>query len=232
MNNKISVFLPTRAGSERVKNKNTRDFAGVKGGLLSIKLDQLLSLSKVKEVVLSTNDEVSIAVAHKHLTNTKLKLIRRPDHLAQSQTNLTDLVNYVPSICNNEHILWTHVTSPLVIAEDYEQAIDLYFENINQGYDSLMSVKEIQNYIWSESGNKVLNRKEGDLKKWPRTQDLEKIFEVNSAIFIASKKIYKEEQDRIGLRPYLLKHSSLQSVDVDWEEDFKIAEKLFSLLHE
>lgn len=229
MNNKISVFLPTRAGSERVKNKNTRDFAGVKGGLLSIKLDQLLSLSKVKEVVLSTNDEASIAVAHKHLTNTKLKLIRRPDHLAQSQTNLTDLVNYVPSICNNEHILWTHVTSPLVIAEDYEQAIDLYFENINQGYDSLMSVKEIQNYIWSESGNKVLNRKEGDLKKWPRTQDLEKIFEVNSAIFIASKKIYKEEQDRIGLRPYLLKHSSLQSVDVDWEEDFKIAEKLYKL---
>lgn len=227
MNNGISVFLPTRAGSERVKNKNTRDFAGVKGGLLSIKLAQLLSLSKVKEVVLSTNDEESIAVAQTYLSNSKLKLIRRPDHLAQSQTNLTDLVNYVPLICNNEHILWTHVTSPLVKGKDYAQAIDLYFEKINKGYDSLMTVKEIQNYIWSEAENKVLNRREGDLKKWPRTQDLEKVYEVNSAIFIASKKIYKEEQDRIGLKPYLLKQNSLQSVDVDWEEDFKIAEKLY-----
>lgn len=232
MNNGISVFLPTRAGSERVKNKNTRDFAGLKGGLLSLKLGQLLSLSKIKEVVLSTNDEGSIAVAQTYLSNPKLKLIRRPEHLAQSQTNLTDLVKYVPSICNNDHILWTHVTSPLVVAEDYEHAIDLYFEEIKKGYDSLMTVKEIQNYIWSEDKNKVLNRKEGDQKKWPRTQDLEKVFEVNSAIFIASKKIYEEEQDRIGLNPYLLKQNSLQSVDVDWEEDFKIAEKLFSLLQE
>lgn len=227
MNKEISVFLPTRAGSERVKNKNTRDFAGVEGGLLAIKLKQLLNLSKVKEVVLSTNDPGSIDIAQKFLSNAKLKIIIRPDHLAQSSTNLTDLVKYVPSICAYEHILWTHVTSPLVNAENYETAIDLYFEKINDNYDSLMSVKEIQNYIWSEKEKKVINRKEGDQKKWPRTQDLDKIFEVNSAIFIASKKVYEDEQDRIGVSPYLFVQNSLQSVDVDWEEDFKIAEKLY-----
>lgn len=227
MNKEISVFLPTRAGSERVKNKNTRDFAGVEGGLLAIKLKQLLNLPKVKEVVLSTNDPGSIDIAQKFLSNAKLKIIIRPDHLAQSSTNLTDLVKYVPSICAYEHILWTHVTSPLVNAENYETAIDLYFEKINDNYDSLMSVKEIQNYIWSEKEKKVINRKEGDQKKWPRTQDLDKIFEVNSAIFIASKKVYEDEQDRIGVSPYLFIQNSLQSVDVDWEEDFKIAEKLY-----
>ena len=30
----LSIFLPCRAGSERVKRKNTRRFAGVGGGLL------------------------------------------------------------------------------------------------------------------------------------------------------------------------------------------------------
>ena len=229
MNKEVSIFLPTRAGSERVANKNTRNFAGLEGGLLAIKLEQLLSLSKVKEVVLSTNDEASIEVAQNFLSNPKLKLIQRPDHLAQSHTNLIDLVNYVPSICSSEHILWTHVTSPLVNAEDYETAINLYFEKIAKNYDSLMSVKEIQNYVWSEKENKVLNKKDGDFKKWPRTQDLEKVYEVNSAIFIASKKIYKKENDRIGKKPYLLIHSFLQSIDVDWEEDFKIAEKLYEL---
>ena len=40
---KISFFLPTRKGSERVKNKNTRPFAGIKGGLVENKIKQLLS---------------------------------------------------------------------------------------------------------------------------------------------------------------------------------------------
>ena len=229
MNKDVSIFLPTRAGSERIANKNTRNFAKVKGGLLSIKLNQLLSLSNVKEVILSTNDEASIEVAQNFLSNPKLKLIQRPDHLAQSLTNLTDLVEYVPTICSSEHILWTHVTSPLVNAVDYETAINLYFEKMSENYDSLMSVKEIQNYVWSKKENKVSNRKDDDFKKWPRTQDLEKVYEVNSAIFIASKKIYKKENDRIGKKPYLLIHSFLQSIDVDWEEDFKIAEKLYEL---
>ena len=82
MNKEVSIFLPTRAGSERVANKNTRNFAGVEGGLLAIKLEQLLSLSNVKEVILSTNDEASIEVAQNFLSNPKLKLIQRPDHLA------------------------------------------------------------------------------------------------------------------------------------------------------
>jgi N-acylneuraminate cytidylyltransferase len=121
------------------------------------------------------------------------------------------------------------VTSPLVNAVDYKTAINLYFEKMAENYDSLMSVKEIQNYVWSKKENKVSNRKDDDFKKWPRTQDLEKVYEVNSAIFIASKKIYKKENDRIGKKPYILIHSFLQSIDVDWEDDFKIAEKLYEL---
>ena len=34
MGNKIAFFLPTRKGSERVRNKNTRPFAGIEGGLI------------------------------------------------------------------------------------------------------------------------------------------------------------------------------------------------------
>lgn len=226
MNKKVSVFLPTRSGSERVANKNTRKFAGVDGGLLAIKLQQLLEVTTIDEVVLSTNDEASIKVAGVYAKHPKLKIIKRPDALAQSQTNLTDLVNYVPSICNFGHILWTHVTSPLVTSKAYEEAIKVYFQNLENGFDSLMSVKEIQNYIWSKKENSVLNRKEGDFKKWPRTQDLEKAYEINSAIFIASKTVYDTENDRIGKRPFLLTHNNIQSVDVDWEEDFKLAEVL------
>ena len=226
LKNKISVFLPTRAGSERIKDKNTRLFGGIYGGLLYIKLKQLLEVEELKEVVLSTNDIESIKVAQNFTSSSKLKIIERPDHLARSNTNLTDLVKYVPEVCKSDHILWTHVTSPLVKATDYAKAIQIYFQYLGD-YDSLMSVKIIQNFVWSKDTNGVINKQDSDVTKWPRTQDLKKIYEVNSAIFIAPKTIYHSDEDRIGKKPYLLTHNQLQSVDVDNEEDFKLAEILY-----
>lgn len=41
MSEKIAFFLPTRKGSERVKSKNTRPFAGIEGGLVENKIKQL-----------------------------------------------------------------------------------------------------------------------------------------------------------------------------------------------
>lgn len=38
MSEKIAFFLPTRKGSERVKNKNTRPFADIEGGLVENKI--------------------------------------------------------------------------------------------------------------------------------------------------------------------------------------------------
>ncbi|WP_213522264.1 hypothetical protein [Nonlabens sp.] len=226
--NKVSVFLPTRSGSERVVNKNTKRFAGVEGGLLAIKLGQLVKCDNIDEIVLSTNDEKSIEIAENFkVISTKLKVILRPNELALSTTDLVDLVNYVPTICNNEHILWTHVTSPLVDTLDYSYAIELYLKNINEGYDSLMSVKAIQNFMWSEEENRVTNKQQDDDKKWPRTQDLIKMYEVNSAVFIAPKRVYKIEKDRVGIKPFLLEQNQIQSTDVDCEEDFKLAEILY-----
>ena len=38
----MTIFLPCRLGSERIPQKNTKDFAGIKGGLLKVKLNTLL----------------------------------------------------------------------------------------------------------------------------------------------------------------------------------------------
>ena len=43
MKKPIAFFLPTRKGSERVKNKNTRPFAGIQGGLMENKIRQLVA---------------------------------------------------------------------------------------------------------------------------------------------------------------------------------------------
>ena len=43
-----------RAGSERVPNKNTKTFSGVKGGLCKIKLEQLINCSLIDSILVST----------------------------------------------------------------------------------------------------------------------------------------------------------------------------------
>ena len=62
----ISFFIPCRAGSQRIKNKNTKSFAGVEGGLIKIKLDQLLSLDNEIPIVISTDDEKVIDIANSY----------------------------------------------------------------------------------------------------------------------------------------------------------------------
>lgn len=226
MNQTISVFLPVRKGSERVKNKNTKPFAGCTSGLLGLKLQTLIEVVEVNEIILSTNDPEAIEIGKSFFNKTdKLIISERPDSLASSSTSLIDLVKYVPTITNLQHILWTHVTSPFLQQEDYSKAIRNYFKAINNGYDSLMSVVQFKNFLWDSKKNDIINRVNAE--KWPRTQDLMELYEIDSGIFIASREIYLKHNDRVGLKPYLHENDKIKSFDIDWEEDFKIAETIF-----
>lgn len=224
---KVSVFLPCRAGSERVPKKNTRTFASIEGGLLKIKLNQLISCQSVDNIVLSTNDESVIAIAEK-LNNKKIVIDKRPEHLATSKTSTDDLVKYVPSVINDGIVLWTHVTSPFVDEVVYEKAIKQYLEVIKSGeYDSLMSVTALRTFIWNKSGAMNYDRTK---EKWPRTQTIEPLFEIDSGIFLADIDIYKKLEDRIGNKPFLFENNEIDSFDIDWEEDFFIAEAIYKQL--
>lgn len=224
----ISVFLPTRKGSERIINKNTRHFAGNEGGLLKLKLIQLLKSQHISEIILSTDDPVSIEIAES-LQNNKIKIVKRPEELALSTTSLVDLVRYVPTLCSSEHILWTHVTSPFVLYEDYDAICVKYSEQIKSGSDSLMTVKPIRNFIWDKDQNDLINRINNE--KWPRTQDLKVYYEIDSAAFLSSRANYLNYKDRLGKYPYLYEMEGIKGFDVDWEEDFRLAEILYKGLY-
>lgn len=220
--NKVIAFLPCRKGSKRVKNKNVRDFAGISGGLTYIKILQLLKVKEIKTIVISTNDEEVKTIA-KSFNDGRIVIDSRPNYLAESSTSTDDLISYVPKIIESGLVLWTHVTSPLVNEDVYSEAIKRYFENIRI-HDSLMSVTKIQKFIWNQNGPISYDRLK---EKWPRTQTIDPLYEVNSAIFIADIEIYKNIGDRIGKKPLLFKTSEKQSFDIDWEDDFEIAEVLW-----
>ena len=220
----ITCFLPCRKGSERIPKKNIRPIGGRSFGLLEIKLGQLLDARMIDRIILSTNDEEIIAYAS-GLQAARLEVRPRDDVLAASSTSTDELINYAGSQVEQGHVLWTHVTSPFLSASDYDAMIEKYLEQLEQGYDSLMSVTELRSFIWNDSGPVNYDR---NIEKWPRTQTLAPLYEVNSAVFLAPVEIYQRRKDRIGEQPYKYILDKVQGFDIDWEEDFLIADAMLS----
>ncbi len=224
---KVTFYLPTRKGSERVINKNTKPFAGIEGGLVENKIRQLLETRLVDEIIFSSNDDICISVAEKY-KDSRLKIIERPTELCLSSTNLQDLICYVPTITDADHILWGHVTTPLCGAEQYDDAIRLYLDKLNDGIDSLVGVTELRNFLLDKDG-KLINNNTDVL--WPRTQDLEPLYPINHTMFLTKRSVYLEQKNRIGRNPLLYIMDEVHSFDIDWPTDFIIAEIMYENLY-
>lgn len=220
MREKITCFLPCRQGSQRVPRKNIKPFAHYNFGLIEIKLKQLNATVNIDNIILSTDDLEIIEYASS-LSLTKLNIHHRSECLSSSETSTDDLVRHALDLIPQGHILWSHVTSPFITANHYDEIINSYHKAILSGYDSLMTVTEFYGFLWQ---NKHPLNYDRQIEKWPRTQTLQPIYEVNSGVFLASSNIYRKQNDRIGDKPYLYVLDKLISHDIDWSEDFAIAE--------
>ena len=222
----IDIFLPCRSSSVRVKNKNIIKFSNKKFGLFEIKILQLISIKGIRNIIVSTNDKKIINYLKKKKFK-KVVIIIRPNYLSTSKTSTDQLIKYVPKIIKSDHILWTHVTSPFFNTSDYENAIKLYKKNIKKN-DSLMGVTKIQDFIYDNKKPINFNKNK---EKWPRTQTLKKLYVINNTIFISSKKNYINLDDRIGKKPHLMEIKKIKAFDIDWPEDFKIAESIYEKIY-
>ena len=85
----------------------------------------------------------------------------------------------------------------------------------------------MQSFIWDEFG--PLNYSENK-QKWPITQDIKKLYEINSGAFIANKDIYKRLNNRLGEEPKYFILDKLQSLDIDNLDEFNLVEKILDSL--
>ncbi len=221
---KVTCFLPCRAGSERVLRKNIKPFAGHPFGLLQIKIRQLLSSTLISKIVLTTND-LDIITYIKSLGNPRVVLHLRDQALASSSTSTDLLVSHALELINEGHILWTHVTSPFISTSIYDKIIVSYFNHLAQGYDSLMTTTPLKSFLWSNEGPINYDR---NIEKWPRSQTLVPVQEINSGAFLAPVDVYKNLGDRIGVKPYLYEMDKISGFDIDWQDDFQVAECLLN----
>lgn len=216
--------MPCRSGSERVPNKNLRSFAG--STLLRIKLDQLFRMNQLNKVIVSTDDP-AVFDACKGITDPRLEIHERDSYYCSSSTTTDELVKYFAKVLDFEQLLWTHVTSPFADDTVYSRAIDLYEDGLLKGFDSVVGVEKVQEFVWRPDFTPVNYSFEKD-GVWPRTQTIKPVYIVNSALFIISHEMMKRQSNRVGVNPKFFEMNHLESFDIDWEADFKMAEVIWN----
>jgi CMP-N-acetylneuraminic acid synthetase len=216
----ISFFIPIRKGSKRVKNKNTKPIGKFKLGLLEIKIKQLKKLIKINKK--KHNLEFIVSTDSKRVENYCKKFnwikIHKRNKALSGDHSLQKIINLAPKICNGKYILWTHVTSPLFTALHYKEFIDKYLKKKSLKKTSAFSADMIQKFLYSNK-NGWLSHKT-DSTKWPRTQDLEPLYVLNSAAIIAHKITFIKEKNRICKNPIPIITKIKSGFDVDNKEDF------------
>ena len=90
-------------------------------------------------------------------------------------------------------------------------------------YDSAFSATSIDSFLVNED-NKWLSH-DRNKKKWPRTQDLKKMYMINNAIFGAKRHVYTKLNDRLGKKILPIITPKLLDLDIDYLEDIKILKK-------
>ena len=222
---KIIALLPMKGNSERVPNKNLKDFAGKP--LYHRVMDALLASKYIDKVIVNTDSEIIKADLKKYFEN-KVIIIDRPQEIIGDFVSMNKVIECDINNVEADIYLQTHSTNPLLKTKSIDAAIEKMIAlSEDKVYDSVFSVTRLQTRLYEANGTPLNHNPEELL----RTQDLEPLYEENSNFYIFTKEsFYNSGGKRIGLKPFMFEIDKIEAVDIDEPQDFIIAESLYKLL--
>lgn len=212
---KITVVVPVRKGSQRVKNKNFKTFAD--SNLLEVKLDILKQVDTIDEIIVNTDSEIAMQIADEYGVS---KCVRE-DYYASSECNNSEFFQNIAENTDTDYIIYSPCTSPLIKVDTYYDFINR-FRNAKDRYDSLTTVTDVKQHLWLDE--KPMNYNPSDS---PNTQDLPDIVSLTYGISIISKDNMIKYRNIVGEKPLFYKLDDFEAVDVDNPIDFEFAEFLY-----
>lgn len=225
-NKTFLAIIPARGGSKRLPRKNVLDLCGKP--LIAWSIEAGLKSQYVDKIVVTSDDDEILEISEKFGAN----IIKRPDELASDASTTFDAIKHsINNVEKYDYIVLLQPTSPLRNSKNIDEAIEL-LESKNA--DAVVSVCEMDHSpLWSntlpENGNMNNFLKDEILNK--RSQDIEKYYRLNGAIYICKTDKLLEEKS------FMLKHNifayvmnRMNSVDIDEDIDFKVAKTLICSL--
>jgi CMP-N-acetylneuraminic acid synthetase len=221
---KILALLPMKGHSERVPNKNIRNFCGYP--LYHAIMKSLLDSHYISKVVINTDSAIIKEDALKFFKDNVI-IHDRPESIRGDFVSMNEIIGYDIEKLGGEHFLQTHSTNPLLQTKTIDRAIERHFDALTEGYDSLFSVTLLQTRLYNSAGIAINH----DPDELIRTQDLPPVYEENSCLYIFNRKSFWVKKSRIGENPVMFEIPREEALDIDEKIDFEIAEFLYKKLH-
>jgi len=225
MQKKILALLPMKGNSERVVNKNLKNFNGFP--LYHRVMKTLIASKYIEKIIVNTDSE---KIKNDVLLNFKndVIVIDRPESIIGDFVSMNEIIKYDISCVDADYYIQTHSTNPLLRTKSIDQAIELMFSSEeNKSNDSVFSVTKLQTRLYDIKGTPYNH----DPNILLRTQDLKPLFEENSNFYIFTKKSFSNAGNkRIGVRPFMFEIDKIEAIDIDEPQDFIIAEALHKIV--
>jgi len=216
------AIIPARSGSKRLPRKNILDLNGKP--LIVWSIEAGLNSKYIDKVVVTSDDGEILEISKKFGAET----IKRPDELASdTATTFNAIKHTIDNLEKYDYIVLLQPTSPLRDEKHINEAIEL-LENKN-AY-AVVSVCEMEHSPhWSNS-----LPQDGSMKNFlrdevlnKRSQDLEKYYRLNGAIYICkTNKLLENQGFFLEDNIFAYKMDRQCSIDIDEEVDFKMTELL------
>ena len=118
--------------------------------------------------------------------------------------------------------MYSPVTCPLISRETFIECIEKFHVNRN-----VVTVSPVKHHLWLN--NKPLNY---DIRKSPNSQDLPDIYQITYGVCLISREDMMEFKNVVTDEPTFKVLNEIESVDIDTEFDFMIAENIYKQLRQ
>jgi len=213
---KIVAIVPIKLNNERLPGKNTKRFDDGTP-LISFILTTLLKVPELNEIYVYCSDE-SIKEYLPH----GILFLKRDTELDHSETKGNQILEKFVNTVDADIYVLSHTTAPFTKPESISKCIQGV---LSGNFDSGFLARSLHELMWTDTG--PLNF---DAHNVPRTQDLPKIYAETSGAFVFTKDTFKKYKSRNGKKPFICEVSTIESIDIDYPEDFVIANAIYKEL--
>lgn len=210
----VTAIVPIKAHSERLPEKNFRDFNG--RPLYHWILETLESVEEIDNIIINTDAEQIINDPPEQFD---IEVSVRPERLREDEVT-TNIIQYEIARTDSDLYLHTYCTCPLLTRETISNAIE-EFRN-SPAHDSLLPVTKRQKRFYDADFNPI-NHDPQDLSP---SQDIPPVYEDNSVLFIYTEETFERFGRRLGENPLPYEVDEREAIEIDYHSEFKLAESL------
>ncbi|SCZ78662.1 acylneuraminate cytidylyltransferase family protein [Pseudobutyrivibrio xylanivorans] len=216
---KTTIFMPIKLNNERTPGKNLKKFDDGTA-LLQVPLMTALEAKKDGDVdrivVFCSNPDIQEYLPE------GVEFVQRPERLDTQAIRCGDIIEAFLEQEESDIYVMYHATSPFITKKTLTDCINA----VKSGkYDSAFAAKKLQNFMWFDG--KPLNFA---LDCAPRTQDMKPYYCELSSPYVFTREVFEKYHGRTGENPFICECSEIEAIDIDYPEDFELANAVYMSL--